>query len=191
MWKKYAIKITKQYDDEVSSSYEINSKRKIDEIVSHIRSYPDVYKKSYQKRDNLSRQPSIEINTINERHPQNNKVEIIYEVKYIGSQVKSNFSELKSNFSKGIFISSLVLLVLFVFTMITTAIVVDKVVDENNAKTRCYRYFKNGEPESVEVGGIKYKLLPNGNFTPESEIFLNPYHRQILMYEECINVNLR
>jgi hypothetical protein len=92
----------------------------------------------------------------------------------------------KSSFSQILLAGSIIFAILMVFTMMVMQ-------HENNIKMieeTCFMYTRNGVPESIIIDNTTYNLKENGEISDIDKVFLNPYHRQLLAEQKCIEVNL-
>lgn len=184
-----AIKITKIYDGLPQlTEYRIDSPTKIKEIVNHINNHPTIYINALMKKDSLEAVPTLQILEINEQMPNNESIRVVADVQYVYNAPSQN--EPKSFTIGGLKIIAVLLFIfacLGVFTLVTMQMQHDQTVIDKT----CFMYLKNGEPESIEIEGVQYNLNKDGTLDDIDNVFLNPYHRQILLYERCVKINLK
>lgn len=61
---------------------------------------------------------------------------------------------------------------------------------EKHAKCeKCYRIIKGGEPSFLMIDGTKYSLKSDSTMDDIDQVFLNPWHREIITNEGCIDIS--
>lgn len=186
--ERHAIKITKSYDGiDKQPEYRIDSKDKIEEIVHHVRMNPTVYTNDIKKRDNLENNPSIKISTISEQMKNEELVTIVAHIHYSHkTQVKK---PTQSYTLSGLKIFSWLFILIF-FIGAFTLVMVNIQHEQNMIDETCFMYFQNGTPKSIEIDGTKYRMNTDGTINNIDQVFLNPHHRQLLAYQQCVKVNI-
>lgn len=198
-WKKEAIKITKIYDNKIKTEYKIYSKYKLKEGFEQANNNPEIYQKEIKKKDDLKYLPEFQVNKINEKLPSDEKIKVSLEFVYkYNSPNKEQNKTLKGfdqTIADNVRSSFTISLVAITAILVTIGFICSALIKHQSQQTlidnTCFMYLKEGTPESIEIDGFKYKMKPNGELDDIDAVLLNPHHRQLLQYQECVKVNLK
>jgi hypothetical protein len=184
---KTGIRIIKIYDD-IRMKDEIISAppKQTTKTLNHIKENPKRYAYQTKKKDQLFGIPKIKISTLSEpEHVKEHDINIVAEITYTYTTVVTPH---KTN----PFIALLV--ILLIWSCLGGVILMfmgDNMAKQTRIDSQCYYYMKEGVPQSITVEGTKYKLNKNGTLNAIDKEFFNPYHRQIIEEDGCVEINTR
>lgn len=186
--EKTAIRITKTYNNIPQPvEYRVDSSTKIQEIIEHIKCHPGTYINDIMKRDQLDEAPTLKVQLINEPLPNNNNITIEANVHYEYNTPKQ---QPVTSFTLGGLKLISIIAIIFGFLIAFTMLSMQMQHEQNMIDETCYMYLKNGIPDSIEIENTKYNLNVDGTITDLDAVFLNPHHRELLAYQQCIKVNI-
>lgn len=185
--KQVAIRINKTYDSVAyTPTYKIITEEEAGTIINHINNHPLVYREAIKKQDQLTYLPKLQIKEINEVYPADNNIPTIAEIHYTyTTKIPEQEIKILPGFWKAISLVALATIVIGILSII----VLQHQHEQNMINDACYMYFKEGSPTSIEVEGTKYNINEDGTMDDIDALFLNPWHRELIMYDKCIKVN--
>ena len=88
-------------------------------------------------------------------------------------------------------IGAVVLIVFIIGLMCLTFNSMNHMSHRSNVKSACYYYTLNGAPTEIIIDDITYKVQENGKIGGVDLAMMNPYHRQRVAYEGCVQINVK